>query len=695
MAEPLLSKATQIESFQFQNEEDKKLWQEVCEDVKDMDDYAQPARDIGREVIQGYMAVALDAKQGGNRSRLFPPVLHGIIYSSLSMQAANLPNVKYKHRKASSEAQMRFLNAALKHSEQGDGNLRPPSLHLWFNQNFDKELLGVGARYQSYILQTRKVHVRNDQGQWVEKTMIVHDDVWDENIDFFHFGVSRDMLPGMFGGRACYFDKFFSRDAFNERFDTPFYRDIDKVPYDEWYSGDSDYSWDVPKGFVRVRYYYDLYKDLFYVLANGIPIRKDYILDYGDPNRPKKFLPISTIHGDIGYEMQEPSVPTITQEGRSYSNVSTSASTAKTFWTPGKGYLTKGLIGLKRALWRAAADNVKASSVHFLLAKSTGVFDQIRTSDLYGIVPIKGDEGSFDVQSLTEGSTFLQKWMETDENIEGMVSSILGDDWRRAATQMTNQQATVAAIQQQVQRLRAAQNQKYNDTGPITRHYMIRLNLIQQYYVEPTEVPIEGQIPEGTEEEDIVRNADGQPVGIKKYKEIPIDHDVVEIKKDGKFRLVTPDHPDAKGKSAERVFRARKDHLHTEEEPEVYIEAGSTFAEMRALEASIFNESLMSLSPFLQMVYPDEAGVAKPLIPKEGAQYVLEKFAEVREWDKDKLLGKKNEEDGDEEPLPAFSGPPPKVSQMPTQMPPQPQAPQGGMNPVQAQASQLGSSVTI
>lgn len=696
--------------------EDKKLHELIMEDCKDMDEYAKPAREVGKEVVQGYMAIAADARQNDGRSRLFPPVLHGIVYSSLAMQAANTHAVTLKHRKASSEPKMKFLNAALKHSEQGDGNLRPPSLHLWHTQSFDKELFGVGARYQSYLLQTRNVKVKDESGKWKEKTMIVHDDIWDENLDFFHFGVSRDMLPGMFQGRACYFDKFYSVAGFKERFDTPFYENVKTAA--DFFEKDK---------YIRVRYHFDLFADRMYVTAmkweqnsdveyeaaNSVRIRKDHILDYGDPDRPQKFLPVSTVHNDITFDMQDPAVPVIMQGGRPFTDVS-QASTNKTFWTRGNGAIVKGLVGLKRALWRAKADHVKYSSVHFLLAQSAGVHDQVRTADLYGIVPIKAGDGGFDVKSLTQGSDFLQKAIEEDEGIENMISSILGNDWRRTAGEMTNEKATVAAIRQQVQRLRAAQNAKFNDTGPVVRHYRIRVNLMQQYYTQPTEIHTT-DIPDGLEEQEILRNADGHVCGYKKYKEIPIDDDVVEIREQGKYKIVGSDHPKAEGQSAGRTFKGRDDHLKTEEEPDIFIEPGSTFAEMKALERSLLNETMAQIQPFFGLVYPGKDGMPQPVVPKEGVEYILEKVAEANDWDSDKLLNrtKAAEIDQGEDVMPAFGSatpegqsamqqmqtmapqvtpgmPPPGQPQQPQQAgPPQPQNAAGMMGNVMGQAVTL------
>ena len=133
------------------------------------------------------------------------------------MEAANPPFVEYKARKEDSEQMMKFINAAKDNAETGDGNLRPDAINLWYHQNFDKILLGVGFRYLTYLLQRRLVKYKDEHGKVKEKSMIVYDDVWDEVPNFFNIGVSRDCQTGMFGGRACSYDKFFARTQFQER----------------------------------------------------------------------------------------------------------------------------------------------------------------------------------------------------------------------------------------------------------------------------------------------------------------------------------------------------------------------------------------------------------------------------------------------------------------------------------------------
>lgn len=656
--------------FTWRDEEQRKLHELVNRDCRDMDEYAKPARDAARVAIQGYMA--LTRKTYTNRSDIFPPTIHAILYSRIAMEAANVPRVEFKARKKSSEPKMKTLNAALRNVENGDGDLRAPSIHQWFHQNFDKILFGVGFRFQGYHLQTRLIHIKDEQGKWKQVKSIVHDDIIDLVPDFFHVGVSRDAQPGLFGASSCYWDRFYTREGFLEAFDTPYYQNIEAVTQSPWYADSR---------FIRVRFYWNLHKDLYYVQAlpveigdsaeevmeSAVPIREDYILDYGDPSRPKKFLPISSIHNDQGFEMQGTDPLTaVFQGGRPYNPTEVTASSNKSFWSKSDPLLAKSLIAFQKSLWGAAADHVKASSVHFLLSSNAGVLDQINTGALYGIMPLRGDPNSFDVKSLTENSAFFQKWAEMEEAVKNTLKYSLGNDYERAAVELTNEKATVAAIRQQVQRLRSDFNLKFN-TGPIQRHYRITCNLIQQYYPEPTLMDLaDGEIPEGTDEEDVIRDQDGYPIQVKKRKEIPLDSAVVIIKKkDGKRTLVADDHPDVpeeKKGAGEKVFTAYEEFIRTEEEPDIYIEPGSTFAELKALERSLEIEKMNSYQFWLGLAYPETdangAQVMKPLIPREGAEHLLEKFAEKWDDDPEKLLNKGQEdvldENPDDEPRPAF-----------------------------------------
>ncbi len=627
-----------------------------------METYANPARKAARDAIQGYMALVRQTYS--KRTTIFPPTIHAVVYARLAMEAAQPPRVEVKARKRVSEPKMKMLNAAIRNAEDGDGNLRPDSQNLWFQQNFDKIMYGTGFRFLGYHFQKRVVHVRDDEGRWKEKIMIVHDDIMDEVPCFFNVGVSRDMKQGMFGGRACYWDRFYPRDVFMEQFDTPFYFNIDRVPMDDWFQGDSEKFWEVPEGWVRVRQYWDLYKDLYYVQANGVPIRKDFILDYGDSERPKKFLPITSIHNDVNYDVRQDffeELPVI-QDGRTFTDRRLNGD-SKTFWTKSDPQLIQAMVGFKNALWSAAGENAKASSVHFLMAQNAGVFDQINTANLWGVIPIKNADGTtFDVKSMTEGSNFLNQWVGVDEAVDNAMTWALGTDWKRAATELTNEKATVAAIRQQVQRIRLSQNMKFNESGGVKRHYRILVNLIQQYYTEPTLIDlIDGEIPEGTDEEDVIRNPDGQPIQVKKFKDIPFDEAVVEVKRRGKFILTTDDDPlldESLRGTGEFSFKSRTDFLKTEEEPEIYIEPGSSFLELQVLQQGLNLEKLNTYQFYLGLVYPDKNGVPTPLIPREGAEELLRGTAEVFDDDIDKILGNDNsdpEADKDAEVPPPFS----------------------------------------
>lgn len=676
-----------------------------------MDEYARPARENGKIAIQGYMALA--KKTHANRSEIFPPTIHAVTYSRIAMEAANIPKVEVRARKKSSEPKMKVINAALRNVEQGDGDVRPHSYHQWMHQNFDKCLLGTGFRFQGYHLQTRKIHVKNSQGKWVEKTSIVHDDIIDLVPDFFHVGVSRDAQMGLFGASSCYWDRFYKRDAFMEQFDTEYYDNIKAVVNSAWFS-ETDY--------VRVRFYWNIYKDLYYVCAlpqhmsddldevmeSSIPIRKDWILDYGDPSRPKKFLPISSIHNDYSYDFKLPDeTSALLQAGRLYQDVSMS-STSKSFWSKSDPYLIRAMAGFKKSLWGAAADHTKASSVHFLMSSSSGILDQINTANLYGILPLKGDINAFDVKSLTEKSNFLQKWAEMDEATDSAMTYALGNDWRRAATELTNEKATVAAIRQQVQRLRSSLNLKQNETGPVQRHYRITVNLIQQYYPEPTLIDLaDGEIPDGVDEDDVIRDLDGFPVKARKLKEIPFDMPVVEKKKGDRFTLVSPDSPelsdDEKGKG-DKMIKMRSDYVRTEEEPEIYLEPGSTFAELQSLEKSLSIEKMQAYQFWLGLQYQtgevnaQGQPVIAPLIPREGAQELLSSFAETWDDDPEKVLGKTEadtlEKPGEEIPEP-FAPPPQPIPDQQGQQQGQPMPQKGIGNPLTAQATQLAQAVTL
>jgi len=72
------------------------------------------------------------------------------------------------------------------------------------------------------------------------------------------------------------------------------------------------------------------------------------------------------------------------------------------------------------------------------------------------------------------------------------------------------------------------------------------------------------------------------------------------------LKILNANHPDAQGKALAAQFPATKELLITEEIPEIYIEPGSTFQEMKALEKSLEMEKVQAYMPFLGLSYPDE-----------------------------------------------------------------------------------------
>ena len=141
-------------------ENDQALLDQVNNEVEDMETWAQAPRNNAKIAIKSYMAFTNAPLNG--RSRFFVPKLHAVTYARMAMEAANMPKVEYKARKSASQPKMKFINAAKDNAETGDGNLRPDSINLWFHQNFDKILFGVGFRYLSYLMQTRIVKVKDD-----------------------------------------------------------------------------------------------------------------------------------------------------------------------------------------------------------------------------------------------------------------------------------------------------------------------------------------------------------------------------------------------------------------------------------------------------------------------------------------------------------------------------------------------------
>lgn len=630
----------------------KKVLRDVNEDVNDMIEYRRPAVKNAEEAILGYMALSLDVKPG--RSKFFPPVLHAMVYTRMALEAASMPNVVYKHRHASSEPLMKFINAARRHAEQGDGDMRPPSLFCWYQQCFDQSLFGVGFRHLSYLLHKRLIHVKDDQGKWRERTAVVYDDIWDEHLSFFHTGVSRGTLPGMFGGTSAYNDKFYRRERFAKMF----------VGNENYFNAEVALEKFKGEEFIRFRRYWNLDGDLFFCQAMsaddemseenrvGIPMREDYILEYGPPERPQKMIPITSLHGDFNFDMRATETPNFTQDGRQYNDL-LGPSNRQTFWTMGQGQIARGCIGIKRSLYRAAHDNMKASTVFFAMAQSPGVLNQIKRADLYGIVPLKADERSFNVKALIARDQAFAGIQEYDEAVENIAAGALGDDWRQSAAMLTNEKATVAAIRENIKSIRGKQRQGMNEAGPFHRHYRLLLALIQQHYPEQTEVELtNGKVPEGTDEQDIIRDSDGHPISIKKYKEIPYDEFVSVKVENGKVTGVEAD--DEEGK---KMIPLRRELIVTPEEPEIYIEPGSTFAQLKAIERALDLERLQAYQPYFQLAYPNkDTGMPEPVIGRSGAEALLEESAEVWDSDPDKLLGRDQQKEDRPEMKRPYSG---------------------------------------
>lgn len=687
----------------------KTLLKNVNQDCYDHIAYRRPAVKFAEEAIQGYQALNTASKPG--RSSFFPPVLHSIIYSRMALEAANMPDVQYKNRNASSEPLMKFINAAKENAEAGDGNMRPPAIFNWYLQNFDKLMFGVGFRHLTYLLQSRVINIKDENGKWREKFCIEYDDIWDEKLHFFYTGVSRDTLPGMFGGTSAHTDKFFRREQFKAHFGS-----------NEHYFN-IELAMEKCKGeFIRVRYYWNLPLDLFFVQAldaeedmiddvgNGVPIREDYILEYGPPDRPQKMIPITSIHGDFNFDMKVASyldLTLMTNQGRAFTDF-VSPSRNQSFWTKGNAQLVKGVIAAKRALWRARLDNNKSATVFFALSQNPGVLNQIKRSDLYGVVPIKADERSFNVKALIDRAQAENGMQEFDDALDNLAAFAIGHDWKSVAGQLTNETATVAAIRENVKNVRAAQNQGMNEAGGITRHYKLLLNLIQQFYPEKTKVSLLGgdKAPKGTKEKDLIRkDSDGSVIAYMHQKQIPYKESVV-VKRTGKGKYSVR----ADDKEGSKMLPTYKELLVTPEEPEIYIVPNSSFAKMKALERSMQLEKLQGYQAYLGIAYPDDNGIPQPLIPKTGAQYLLKKAAEAYEDDPDEIVGQTDAQPQKPKPQPFGKsltqrsqpqGQIPGQTPMPGQMPGQPPAPSqspmqmmpGGQTPPKPQVGMGGNTL--
>jgi hypothetical protein len=156
----------------------------------------------------------------------------------------------------------------------------------------------------------------------------------------------------------------------------------------------------------------------------------------------------------------------------------------------------------------------------------------------------------------------------------------------------------------------------------------------------------------------------------------------------------------------------RKELIVTEEEPEIYVEPGSTFEELKALEKSLEMEKVQAYTPFLGLTYASDekdpatgAPIMKPLIPKEGAEYIVKNFAEVFDDDPEKIIPSSDNADAPppEMPVPFAFRPAnvapqsmPNTGGTPSQVLPQTQSASTtvGSGSPQAAASQLRSALT-
>ena len=629
-------------NFRFKNPDEKRLHAWVNAEIQDMIDYARPSRELGSDAIKGYMNVvhkSMTYKK--DRSDISFPYLHSVIYSGAAIEAATAPKVKFKARTEEDEPNMKWISATIANSEKGSFN-RPPVDHVYFEQVFDKRLLGVGAVYVGFEFQTRIVHVRDEGGKWVEKIMVVEDDIVEHNVDFFNFGVSRDAKPGMFGASRCYRDLFYDESSFFDKYGSnPFYQNISKdmIPDGDWFMGGADSSSYRPrcwKGIYRVRQFWDIVNDLSYEQCNGIPIRTDYILDYGDPSNPKKMLPICTIHNDFAFDYDRPSAlqKFAKQNNRFYSG-SSQTNTNKSFWSKAESLIVKPMIAAKNTFGRAMIDWLKASSVQFVIGP-TGVIDRINKGKLYGIEPIKLDAGDFQTKSLVQNSTFLNDFAKADGFFNDTMYTALGRDISRPVRD-NPAQATVDAAQRQQEQQRDAQNARYNGTGGVVRKYWIKYNLVKQYIPLPRKVSVNnvGQI-ENADEHRIMRDADGHPVLLLNPKVIDLGFPVSEvkttkkytIKENGKdvdkmdvaYRLVDPSHSEAKEQKApaNNFFSAREDYFITKADPEITIEDLSSFQENNALAKAVIVEQLGAIQPFLTLT-----NAGKPIVPPEFVTFLL------------------------------------------------------------------------
>jgi len=682
MPSVIKDEASRVNStFRFKSPEEKRLHAWVGAEVQDQIEYATPARQIGTDAIIGYMATVHRSRTyQKNRSDVVFPFLHSVIYNSVALEAATAPRMKIHHRSEVDEPKAKWVEQAIQDSEKGDGYQQPPSDFIYQEQVFDKKLFGVGATYVGYGLQTRMALVRDDRGKIVEKRVTVKDGIEEYNVDFFNFGVSRDMQEGMYRGRACYLDQFYDETTLFKTFgNNPYYQNVskDKIPDGDWFMGAAGGSVPKPRmwnGVYRVRTFWDIENHLMYVQINGIPVRKDIILVYGNWKDPKPVLPITTIHNDVAFDLKRPSgyEQKFVNQGSRWYTESTPVTTNKSFWSKPDSMIVKPMIAAKNTFGRAAIDYLKASSVHFVIGP-TGVIDRINKGRLYGIEPVKLDGGIFETKSLVQGGRYLDDYAGMDEKFSSFMNQALGKDVERPGKE-NFQQATVEAMQREFEQRRDAQNSRRNSNGGLLRKYWIKFLIVQQYFVQPRKIIVNesGQLV-GVDEQRVVRDADGNPIEVLQPKKIRVDTPVSELRTqktikikdpvtgkmitnyDIKYRLVDPGHTEAiaKGKKGSNIITAREDYLLMEVDPEIVIEPLSSWQEDNALQQAVFIEKLQSITPFITM--RDAQG--QPIIPKEGVLYLLEMAARVFKLDFGRLTGKEPSELDEENEI----APPPQV----------------------------------
>lgn len=629
-------------SFRFRNPEARQLHAWVNAEVEDMIDYAKPARELASDAIQGYMSVVARSRTSKKGSDITFPLLHSVIYSRQAIEAARAPRVKFKARTESDKQNMQWIESSINSSERGSYN-SPPVDHTYFEWTFDKNLCGVGGMYVGFEFQTQTMHVMNPLTQkWEERKVVVSDDITETNMDFFNFGVSRDMKPGMYRGRAAYWDQFFDESSFFNKFgDNPFYENVQKgiIPDGDWFMGAASgvqkpQMW---KRIYRVRHFWDIIHDLYYVQANGIPIRHAYIQDYGDWKDPKKMIPIATIHNDFSYEhSRQSALANFARQNNRFYDMSTSINTNKSFWSKSEALISKPMIAAKNTFGRSLVDYMKASGVHFVLGPS-GVIERINKGKLSGIEPIALDQGDFTTKSLVQNSSFLNDFRVADDYFSKINTAALGRDIGRISNDNAPQ-ATVAAMQKEGEEKRDAQNSRFNSTGGILRKYWLKYIMVKQYFPIPKKIEINDQGDmQDIDEYRVLRDEMGNPVMYMHAKKINIDFPVVErmyekrtTKKDEsgvdrnylkrEYKIMSPDHSEAAGLPAQTFITAREELFFTEEDPEIEMEPMSSFQENKALEKAVATEQLQALTPFFTMAYPD----GKPVLPPEAINFILQ-----------------------------------------------------------------------